>query len=169
MEQSDTSDKGDAIAANAVTRARDVDELARTEAVIERVLGASDLFEYAESKRVPERVNLPWIAPGAHVFVLGLDSAGKDVFDDTVYSVDATTNKLVANVKGVRALMICLCTVDEQGNRLFTQKDLPKLARMDSRTSDAIYVKAARLSNLTQKDVDDIVKNSEGDRSGGRS
>lgn len=114
-------------------------------------------------------VPLPWVGAGAGVYVRGLDATGKDLFEDRVYSVDPATKKLKTKVDGIRALLICLCTCDEAGNPLFTEKDLPQLAHMDGKTADAIYAVASRESGFTQQDVDEMVKNSERARTAGRS
>lgn len=117
---------------------------------------------HTQHARPIERVDLPWMdttpGEGTHVFVRGLGATGKDRFDDQIYSVDKAGG-LKVKVEGVRALLISLCVCDEKGERIFSNDDVPMLEQLDGRTADALYVVAARLSNLTNKDVQDMVKN----------
>lgn len=131
------------------------------------VLTRDRMLAHAKTARPLIPVPLPWIGEGAGVFVRGLGATGKDEFDDKVYGVEH--GKLVVHAKGVRALLISICTVDAEGKRIFSEEDVPALAELDGRTADAIYTVASRESNLTQADVDHIVKNSEGVPSGEQS
>jgi hypothetical protein len=113
---------------------------------------------HAKVARPLERVALPWLGEGTHIFVRGLSATGKDRFDDQVFAVKRG-GELTVKVEGVRALLISLCACDAEGERVFTDKDVPMLETLDGKTADAIYVVAARLSNLTNKDVQEMVKN----------
>lgn len=128
-----------------------------------RTLGqALDRFAFlsnAARSRPLVRVELPWLGDGVHVFVRGLSSNGRDVFDDRAYTI-RPDRTVITHVKGLRALLVMLCTCDADGRLLFTEDDLPQLQELDARTADAIYVPASRASGLTQKDVEELLKNS---------
>lgn len=131
------------------------------------LLDRKAFLSHAKRSRPIERVDLPWIGPNAHVLVRGMSANGKDRFEDDVYNV--VGGKVVAKAEGIRAITICLCLCDAKGNPLCTLEDLPAIQGLDGKTADAIYAVASRLSGMTQQDVDELVKNSERARSGGRS
>lgn len=131
------------------------------------LLDRAAFLAHAQRSRPVQRVDLPWIGPDAHVLVRGMSANGKDRFEDDIYHVVA--GKVVAKAEGIRAITICLCLCDATGNQLCTLADLPAIQGLDGKTADAIYAVASRLSGMTQQDVDELVKNSERARSGGRS
>lgn len=122
-------------------------------------LDRAAFLKHAKESRPLHRVDLPDVGEGAHVFVRGLSATGKDKFEDKVYTA-GPGGKMVADITGVRALMVRLCTCGADGALLFTDEDLPALAELDAKTADAIYSAASRHSGLSQKDVEDILKNS---------
>lgn len=147
----------DAIAPNAPALANGEPKPKTLGAVLTRVR----MMKHQKTARPLQRVELPWLdetpGEGTHMWVRGLSASGKDKFDDTIYSMKGGT--VAVKVVGVRALMIALCACDAEGKRIFSDEDVPMLEELDGKTADAIYVVAARESNLTQKDVEDAVKN----------
>jgi hypothetical protein len=127
------------------------------------VLDRAAFLSHAKRSRPLTRVELPWLDTaeqrGTHVYVRGLSANGRDAFDDRAYTV-RPDRTIITHVEGLRALLVMLCTCDADGKRLFTEEDLPQLQELDAKTSDAIYTVASRASGLTQKDVDELIKNS---------
>jgi hypothetical protein len=128
-----------------------------------RTLGAAldrmAFLSNAKRSRPLKRVDLPWLGDGVHVFVRGLSANGRDAFDVRAFTV-MPDRRVITNAKGLRALLVCLCTCDADGHLLFTEDDLPTLEEMDAQTADAIYLPASQASGLTQADVEELVKNS---------
>ena len=69
------------------------------------------------------------------------------------------------NVKGLKALLVVMATVDAEGTPLFKREDVPALNRKSGKAIDRIFQVAAELSGLSEEDIEDLAKNSEGGRS----
>lgn len=63
--------------------------------------------------------------------------------------------------RGVMARLLVLSLVDEQGQRLFAEADVPLLASKSGKVLDRLTDVALRLSGLTDQAVKDLEKNSE--------
>ena len=57
--------------------------------------------------------------------------------------------------------LICLCVVDENGNRLFQDSDLDVIANMDSFVSSRIYEACQEHCGFNKTDIETAVKNSD--------
>jgi hypothetical protein len=107
-------------------------------------------------KRTPktEDVNVPeW---GGVVTVQEMTAAQRDEFDEFVL---ATREE--GKMKGLRAVVVSICAVDEEGKRLFTNLDVPDLQKQSSKVIGRIADAAMKLSGLSEDDVEEIAKNSE--------
>ena len=63
---------------------------------------------------------------------------------------------------GVRGRLVALCTVDEDGTRIFDdEKDPAKLGKKSAAALQRIFDAARKLNFLSQSDVDELEKNSE--------
>lgn len=69
--------------------------------------------------------------------------------------------------EGLRAWLVSLCCVDEQGQPLFTPEDAKTLGKKSSRAISAIFNAAMKLNGLTKDDAENLAKNSETAPSGG--
>ena len=54
--------------------------------------------------------------------------------------------------------MVAVC-VDEEGNQLFSEKDISALGKKSAHALDKIFEVGQRLSGITKEDVDDMSKN----------
>jgi len=62
---------------------------------------------------------------------------------------------------GTRALLVAMCVVDDEGNRIFKDSDADELNGLPAMIMDPIFDMAARLSGLLRADLEQIEKNSE--------
>ena len=62
---------------------------------------------------------------------------------------------------GTRALLVAMCVVDDEGNRIFKDSDADELNGLPAMIKDPIVDMAARLSGLLRADLEQIEKNSE--------
>ena len=61
----------------------------------------------------------------------------------------------------LRARLIALCLVDAKGHCEFHEADIPKLMKIDCRTSVAIHQACAKHNGFDDEDLELMVKNSE--------
>jgi hypothetical protein len=110
-----------------------------------RVLSAGEIF--AAPREAPMEVAVPeW---GGAVFVRMLTAGERDRFE---------TMALDGKSKGrhVRALLVCACACDFDGNRLFTDGDLPRISELDAAPVDRVFAAAMRLNRIGAAEVAEL-------------
>ena len=60
----------------------------------------------------------------------------------------------------VRAKMVAKCLCDEQGNRLFTEQEIPQLGEKSAAVLDRLFAECMRLNRFTKDDVETLAGNS---------
>jgi hypothetical protein len=118
------------------------------------ILQAQDLPK--ELVSVPE-----W---GGEIYVRALTGAERDAFEQTIVERKGKSTKM--NLKNMRAKLVALTTVDEEGKRIFSDSDAELLGKKSAAALNRVFEVAQKLSGLTPEDVDELTKNSEGDQSG---
>ena len=113
----------------------------------DEILGADDLIR--------ESVDVPEWGVGAVVYVGTMSSFERDKFEDAISGKGGGVN-----VTNIRARVASLTIMDEDGNRLFTDDDITKLGKKSSKALDRVLSVAQRLNGLSEKDVEDLAKNS---------
>ncbi len=58
-----------------------------------------------------------------------------------------------------RARMVSLCACDEQGNRIFTDEDVPAIQKKNTKPLIRLVNKINELSQITDSDMESLVKN----------
>lgn len=116
--------------------------LTRTE-----ILNAPDL--QSEEVAVPE-----W---GGDVLVKGLTGAQRDAYEASI--VKQVGGKPRMDMENMRAKLIALCVVDENGTPIFTQADVDALGRKSGSALQRVFAVAQRLSGLATEDVEEAEKN----------
>lgn len=105
--------------------------------------------------RATEEVDVPeW---GGSVLVRGLSGRERDIFEASL--MERRGKRMVPNTANVRAKIVARCCVDEDGVRLFSDGDVEELGEKSAAPIDKIYEVAARLSGLSDEDVDELVEN----------
>lgn len=111
------------------------------------ILNINDLpFEDVE---VPE-----W---GGVVRIRALTAAERDKFEASI--VVRKGNKTELNPENMRAKLVALAAIDEEGNRLFTEKDVEVLGRKSAAALDRLFQVAQKLSGLSPESLEEKVKN----------
>lgn len=119
----------------------------------EAILDCSDLET--------EKVEIPqW---GGYVFVRSLTGKERDDFESSCVEIKGKRRE--TNLSNIRAKLVSLTTVDSEGKRLFSESDVAELGSKNAGALDAIFSVAQRLSGLSEKDVNDLAKNSHPDQS----
>lgn len=115
----------------------------------EAILQAKDL-PY-EDVAVPE-----W---GGVVRVRALTGAERDRFEASIVEQRGKGAPRL-NTTNIRAKLVALTVVDENGNRIFTDDDVEALGRKSAAALNRVFEVAQRLSGLTQADMEELEKNS---------
>lgn len=93
------------------------------------------------------------------IWIHSLTCGEKDDYETEAYEV--MTGSREVRMRQARALLILRTVHDQHGNLFFTEKDLGRIAAMDSWVTEPIYNKARKLSRMTTADMSELVKNSE--------
>lgn len=118
-----------------------------------RLLGRDAIL--AASDAVTEDVDVPeW---GGTVRVLGLTGKERDEFEESML-VKRGKRRDVSLVNA-RAKLVSLAVVDEDGKRIFSDVDVAELGNKSAAALTRVYEVAARLSGLSDEDVDELEGN----------
>ena len=119
----------------------------------EQILQANDII--TETISVPE-----W---GGEVLVRGLSGSQRDAFENATLEQKGRSQRV--NLANVRARLCALSIVDENGKRMFSDEDVRALGRKSAAALDRVFSAAQRLSGLSDEDVEELAKNSDGGQS----
>lgn len=111
------------------------------------ILQAVDLPH--EDVEVPE-----W---GGVVRVRGLTGVERDKFETSI--VIRKGNKTDVNTENMRAKLVALCVVDEEGKRVFSGGDIKLLGQKSAVALDRVFSVAQGLSGLQPEDIEELEKN----------
>lgn len=114
----------------------------------EEILQAEDLP--TEDVEVPE-----W---GGTVRVRTLKGFERDRFEESITEQQGKTTRVIA--EHLRAKLVALSVVDQDGERLFDEQDVRRLSGKSARALDRVFAVAQRLSGISNDDVEELVKNS---------
>ncbi len=100
---------------------------------------------------------------GGSVKVRTLTGAERDAFEQSIVKQRGKDTQM--NLRNIRAKLVALTVVDEEGKRLFADSDVGQLGKKSAAALDKIFEVAQRLNGLRQEDVEELSKNSESDQS----
>ena len=110
----------------------------------ENILEINDI--QIETVSVPE-----W---GGEVCVRGMSGAERDRFETSIVEIHGKRQQV--NLSNVRAKLACFCICDEDGQRLFTEKDINDLAQKSAAALQHIFEVAQRLSGIGETDIKEL-------------
>ena len=93
---------------------------------------------------------------GGSVTVRGMTGKERDAFEASI--LERRGKRMVPNTANVRAKLVARCCLDENGDRLFTDADAEALGAKSGAAIDRVYEVAARLSGMTDEDIDELVE-----------
>ena len=111
------------------------------------ILGAHDLP--SEDVSVPE-----W---GGTVRVRALTGAERDAFEASMVQVRSDGTRQF-RLENIRARLVALTIVDENGERLFSDADVKALGAKSAAALERVGSVAQRLSALTDEDVEELAE-----------
>lgn len=94
---------------------------------------------------------------GGIVRVRALTGAERDAFEASI--VEQKGKKTTFNAANMRAKLVAMSVVDENGQRLFDDDDAQLLGKKSAAALNRVFEVAQRLSGLTQEDVEELEKN----------
>jgi len=112
------------------------------------ILGINDL-PY-EDVLIPEWGN-------RYVRVRALTGAERDAFEQSIVEQRGKSTRM--NLKNIRAKLVALTVVDEDGKRVFSDEDAELLGRKSAVALNRIFEVAQRLSGLRPEDVEELAGN----------
>lgn len=121
----------------------------------DQILKADDLK--VEKLTVPE-----W---GGDIFIKVMSGAERDGFEAGCFVGRGKDRR--ENFQNLRARLVAICIVDEEGKRMFNDAEAMLLGQKSAPAIDRIFTKCQEFNGLTQKDVEELTKNSDSDPSGG--
>jgi len=114
------------------------------------MLSRSDILSKNELKKV--RVPVP--AMGGDVYVSEMSAERRDQWEQHLIGAKAKGPKIING----RAMLIVFTVVDDKGNPLFAEADIPAIGKLGAQALDPIVEQAQKLNGLGA-DIDDIKKN----------
>jgi hypothetical protein len=96
---------------------------------------------------------------GGSVYVRGMTGRERDQFEAGIVKQKGRNTEI--NMKNARAKLVVLCTVDENGKRIFGDADIALLADKSAKALDRIFSVAQELSGISREDMEELTKNSE--------
>ena len=106
-----------------------------------------------------ERLDLPEVGPGEHVWVSGMSGRERDAFEASLSKGPKGQRR---NVENFRARLAALCLVDEQGVRLYTAGEAERLGNIRADVLTKIVAVAQRLSGISEGDAEELGKSLDG-------
>jgi len=124
-----------------------------------KLLGRDAIF--AADDRVFEIVEVPeW---GGSVRVKALTGTERDAYEETLLT--GTGKQTKVTMANARAKLCARAIVDENGERLFSDKDVTRLGQKSAAALDRVYEVATRLAKVSKEDIEDLKGNSDSDPS----
>ena len=124
-----------------------------------KLLGRDAIF--AADDRVFEIVEVPeW---GGSVRVKALTGTERDAYEETLLTGTGKHTKVT--MANARAKLCARAIVDENGERLFSDKDVQRLGQKSAAALDRVYEVATRLAKISKEDIEDLKGNSDSDPS----
>jgi len=108
-----------------------------------------------------EEVSVPeWKTNGVEMMLVqGMSGKERDELEASM--IKGKGKNAQVNLENLRAKVVARSAVDEEGNKIFTDADIPALAMKSAAALNRVYEVAQRLSGITQEDVNELTKNSE--------
>lgn len=96
---------------------------------------------------------------GGEVRVKTLTGAERDQYEADSVKIKGNRRELVGNL---RARLIAMCAVDENGQLVFTRADVLKLGQKSAPALERVFEAAANLNGMTDEDVEELAGNFDG-------
>lgn len=103
-----------------------------------------------------ERVEIPeW---KGFIYVKGMTGAERDQYEADMVTAKGPDEKRVIDMSDLRAKLGSMAICDEDGNRLFTEKDVRALTKKSAAALQRVFKVAQRLSGLSDEDLEELTE-----------
>ena len=93
------------------------------------------------------------------VIIKMMTGTERDQFEDSLFEGRGKDRK--SNYKNLRAKLLSMCLVGEDGKRLFSDKDIESLGGKSAKALDRLYTIATEINGIGAKEEEALTKNSE--------
>ena len=93
------------------------------------------------------------------VIIKMMTGTERDQFEDSLFEGRGKDRK--SNYKNLRAKLLSMCLVGEDGKRLFSDKDIESLGGKSAKALDRLYTIATEINGIGAKEEEALIKNSE--------
>jgi hypothetical protein len=121
------------------------------------ILSKSNILSAKDSETIVKEVP-EW---GGNVRMRPLSGKGRDEFEARV---SENTVGAVVDVRGLKALLLSLVLVDEEGELVFSKEDIDALNEKSSTVLTRLFEEASKLNGIGEEKVKDAEKNSDSDQ-----
>lgn len=120
-----------------------------------KLLGRDQIFAAKDIQT--EDVSVPeW---DGIVRVKGMNGTERNDYESSL--VKGRGKNATVNMQNAMAKMIAQTVIDEEGKAIFKQADVEELGRKSGKALSRVYGVAARLSGMTEEDMEELLGNSE--------
>lgn len=130
-----------------------------------QLLTRKELLSFVETQYEVVDLSEEMKRPGASIRVRSLTATERDAFESSLITGKGRHTR--TDTRNLRAKLVALTAVNDDNSRMFTMKDVDSLGRVNAAVVDKVYGVAARLSGITEKDVEELAGNFESDQLGG--
>ena len=94
---------------------------------------------------------------GGTVRLRGLTGSQRDAYEASVVEMRGETRRY--KLQNLRARLVALCLIDEEGNLLFSDDAAVKsLGQKSAQALDMLFAKARKLSGLSEDDIEELAE-----------
>ncbi len=133
-----------------------------------RLLTADDILQADDLPR--ERLELPeW---GGHLYIRTMTGVERDAWEASMVRTrprrvnGRNIEETETDLRNARAKLVSRVACDDKGEAIFSSHQVDVLGKKSASALDRCFDIAKRLNHLTNDDVEELVKNSEGGQSG---
>jgi hypothetical protein len=91
---------------------------------------------------------------GGDVIISTMSGHARDQFEASLVGKNGGTN-----LQNIRAKLAAATIVDEQGNLMFTDKDVAALGKKSAAALDRVFSASQKLNRISDGDVEELAKN----------
>jgi hypothetical protein len=103
-------------------------------------------------KRTIQKIDVPeW---GGEVYIRELLGKERDRLEASVLATNGNNKK--SNTENLRARLVVLAVVDENGNRLFSDEDAKTVGTLGVKGLQRAFIMAQRLSGLSDEEIEEL-------------
>lgn len=93
---------------------------------------------------------------GGDLRLKALTGKERDAFEAS--TVEVKNGKQRPNLSNLRARLVSLCAVDEDGNRLFAQIDVTRLGDKSAAALQRVFDKCSDMNGLSDQDIEELAE-----------